>query len=149
MRKWIIPIVTIIALIFTCTSCSKAPINNEVEGFWILDNFTILETNENVKCERLYYGITRMLTEISEKQGTNGYGTYIGCTEYNNNETQLILKDFKVREGTADNGENAPIDKLKHFGINNQEETIFNIIHCDGKTMTLESNYARLELKKF
>ena len=90
-----------------------------------------------------------MLTEISEREGPNGYGTYIGCTEYSNNKTQLILKDFKVREGTADNGENAPINELKHFGINNQEETIFNIVHCDGKTMTLESNYARLELKKF
>lgn len=149
MRTGIKSILMTITLIFTIIGCQKAPINNDIEGFWILDNFTILGTNENIKCKRIYYAITRMLTEISEKQGPNGYGTYIGCTEYRNNETQLILKDFKVREGTADNGENAPIDKLKHFGINNQEETIFNIIHCNGKTMTLESNYARLELKKF
>lgn len=149
MKTGIISILMTITLIFTITGCKKAPINNEIEGFWILDNFTILETNEKIKCERIYYAITRMLTEISEKQGPNGYGTYIGCTEYRNNETQLVLKDFKVRIGTADNGENAPTDKLKHFGINNQRETIFNIVHCNGKTMTLESNYARLELEKF
>lgn len=149
MKKWIISIFTIIALTLANTGCKKAPINNDIEGFWILERFTIIETGEIVKCERLYYGITRMLTEIAEKQGTNGYGTYIGCTEYRNNETQLVLKDFKIRQGTGDNGENAPIDMLKHFGINNQQETIFNIVSCNGKSMTLESDYARLELKKF
>lgn len=149
MKKWIISIFTIIALILTNTGCRKAPINNDVEGFWILEKFTILETGETEKCERLFYSITRMLTEISEKQGPNGYGSYIGCTEYRNNETQLILKDFKVKQDTGDNGKNAPIDMLKHFGINNQQETIFNIVFCNGKAMMLESDYARLELKKF
>ena len=149
MKKWIISIFTIIALILTNTGCRKAPINNDVEGFWILEKFTILETGETEKCERLFYSITRMLTEISEKQGPSGYGSYIGCTEYRNNETQLILKDFKVKQDTGDNGKNAPIDMLKHFGINNQQETIFNIVFCNGKAMMLESDYARLELKKF
>lgn len=149
MKKWIFSICTIITLIFTNTGCKKAPINNDIEGFWILENFTILETGENVKCERLYYSITRMLTEIAEKQGANGYGTYVGCTEYRNNETQLVLKDFKIRQGTGDSGENAPISMLKHFGINNQQETIFNIVFCNGKNMTLESDYACLNLKKF
>ena len=149
MRKWIISIFTIIFLILTNIGCKKAPINNDVEGFWILENFTILETGENIKCERLYYSITRMLTEIAEKQGANGYGTYVGCTEYRNNETQLVLKDFKIKQGTGDSGENAPIDMLRHFGINNQQETIFNIVHCNGKTMTLKSDYAQLELEKF
>lgn len=148
MKKWITSILIII-FIFTNTGCKKAPINSDVEGFWILENFTILETDETVKCERLYYGITRMLTEIAEKQGTNGYGTYIGCTEYRNNETQLVLKDFKTKVETGDNGKNAPIEMLKHFGINNQQETIFNIISCNGKNMILESDYARLSLKKF
>ncbi|MCF2582720.1 lipocalin-like domain-containing protein [Bacteroides caecigallinarum] len=29
------------------------------------------------------------------------------------------------------------------------EETKFRIVHCNGKTMTLESEYSRLELRKF
>lgn len=149
MKRWIISVCTIITLIFINTGCKKAPINNDVEGFWILENFTVLETNEVTKCSRIYYSITRMLTEISEKQGQNGYGTYIGCTEYRNNQTLLILKDFKIKQGTGDNGEDAPINMLKHFGINNQQETVFNIVHCNGKSMILESNYARLVLKKF
>lgn len=90
-----------------------------------------------------------MVTEVAEKQGPNGYGTYIGRTEYRNNETQLVVKDFKVRQSTGDSGEDAPVEKLRHFGIDNQVETVFNVVYCNGKTMTLESDYARLELEKF
>lgn len=90
-----------------------------------------------------------MVTEVSEKEGPNGYDTYISRTEYRENGTQLVLKDFKVRSSTSDNKQNAPIESLRNFGINNQQETIFNIIHCNGKTMTLKSDYAQLELEKF
>lgn len=129
--------------------CKKAPINSDVEGFWILERFTVAETNEAVECERLYYSITRMVTEVAEKDGSKGYGAYIGRTEYRNDETQLVVKDFKIRQSTGDSGQDAPVENLKHFGINNQQETVFDIVKCDGKEMILESDYARLELKKF
>lgn len=137
------------ALMLIICSCQKAPIHANIEGFWKLESFTILETEETVVCERLYYSITRMVTEVSEKEGQNGYGTYIGRTEYRNNGTQLVLKDFKVRANTSDNKEDAPVEKLQHFGLGNQEENVFDIIECNRKTMTLESDYARLELKRF
>ena len=78
-----------------------------------------------------------MVTEVAEKEGPNGYGTYIARSEYRENEPQIVLKDFKIRDGTSDNKQNAPIEVLRIFGINNQQETIFNIVHCNGKTMTL------------
>lgn len=131
------------------SGCKKAPINSDVEGLWVLNRFTVTETGETVECERLYYSITRMVTEVAEKQGSKGYGAYIGRTEYRNNETQLVVKDFKVRQSTGDSGQDAPVEQLKHFGIDNQEETVFDIVKCDGKKMTLESDYARLELTKF
>ena len=89
------------------------------------------------------------MTEVAEKDGSKGYGAYIGRTEYRNDETQLVLKDFKIRQSTGDSGQDAPVENLKHFGINNQQETVFDIVKCDGKEMILESDYARLELKKF
>ena len=109
----------------------------------------VKDTREVVTCERLYYSITRMVTEVSEKQGPNGYGSYIGRTEYRNNETQLVLKDFKVRANTSDHKQDAPVEMLRHFGIDNQAETVFNVSSCDGKYMTLESDYALLKLRKF
>lgn len=149
MKRFLAQILAGICILAGLSGCQKAPINSDIEGQWILKQFTIRETDETVTCERLYYSITRMVTEVAEKQGPNGYGAYIGRTEYRNNETQLVVKDFKVRQSTSDSGENAPVEKLRHFGIDNQEETVFDVIHCNGKTMTLESDYARLELEKF
>ena len=149
MKRFLAQILAGICILAGLSGCQKAPINSDIEGLWILKQFTIRETDETVTCERLYYSITRMVTEVAEKQGPNGYGTYIGRTEYRNNETQLVVKDFKVRQSTGDSGEDAPVEKLRHFGIDNQVETVFNVVYCNGKTMTLESDYAWLELEKF
>ena len=108
-------------------SCEKAPIRNDVEGFWKLERYTILSTDETIECKNLYYSITRLVTEVSERNGTNGYGTYIARTGYEDNESTLVLSDFKVRGGTADTGENAPIEGLLNYGINSQKETKFRI----------------------
>ena len=149
MKRFLAQILSGICILTGLNGCQKAPINSDIEGQWILKQFTIRETDETVTCQRLYYSITRMVTEVAEKQGPNGYGAYIGRTEYRNDETQLVVKDFKVRQSTSDSGENAPVEKLRYFGIDNQAETVFDVIHCNGKTMTLESDYARLELEKF
>lgn len=149
MKRFLAQILAGICILAGLSGCQKAPINSDIEGQWILKQFTLRETDETVTCERLYYSITRMVTEVAEKQGPNGYGTYIGRTEYRNNETLLVVKDFKVRQSTGDSGEKAPVEKLRPFGINNQAETVFDVVHCNGKTMTLQSDYARLELEKF
>lgn len=149
MKRFLAQILAAICILTGLNGCQKAPINSDIEGQWILKQFTLRETDETVTCERLYYSITRMVTEVAEKQGPNGYGTYIGRTEYRKNETQLVVKDFKVRQSTGDSGEDAPVEKLRHFGIDNQVETVFDVVHCNGKTMTLQSDYARLELEKF
>lgn len=149
MKRFLAQILAGICILAGLSGCQKAPINSDIEGQWILKQFTLRETDETVTCERLYYSITRMVTEVAEKQGPNGYGAYIGRTEYRNNETQLVVKDFKVRQSTGDSGEDAPVEKLRHFGIDNQVETVFDVVYCNGKTMTLQSDYARLELEKF
>lgn len=141
----------LLTLLFLCLqliSCEKAPIRSDVEGFWRLERYTVLSTDETIECNRLYYSITRLVTEVSDKGG-NGFGAYIARTGYEDNENTLVLSDFKVRGGTADNGEDAPVEGLRNYGINSREETKFRIIDCDGKTMALESDYARLELRKF
>lgn len=149
MKRFLAQILAGICILAGLSGCQKAPINSDIEGQWILKQFTLRETDETVTCERLYYSITRMVTEVAEKQGPNGYGAYIGRTEYRNDETQLVVKDFKVRYQTTDTGEDAPVGQLRHFGIDNQAETVFDVVHCNGKTMTLQSDYARLELEKF
>lgn len=145
MKQFFITIILAVLM----TGCSKAPIRSDVEGFWKLRQFTVISTGETVDCSNLYYSITRMVTEVSERQGDNGYGLYMARTEYRDNETKLVLKDFKVSGGTADTGENAPVEDLRHYGIDSQEETEFSIVSCKGGRMTLRSDYAELSLEKF
>lgn len=149
MKKWAINLWIVCVLLIMATGCTKKPINEDVEGFWILKSFTTLADGEVHQCNRLYYSITCMVTEVSEKQGDKGLDAYVGRTGYNENETQLILSDFKVRASTSDNGKNAPVEGLREYGINSQEITVFDIVKCDGKSMILQSDYARLELEKF
>ncbi len=149
MKKWAINLWMVCVLLIMATGCTKKPINEDVEGFWILKSFTTLADGEVHQCNRLYYSITCMVTEVSEKQGDKGLDAYVGRTGYNENETQLILSDFKVRASTSDNGKNAPVEGLREYGINSQEITVFDIVKCDGKSMILQSDYARLELEKF
>lgn len=149
MKKLAVKLGLVCMLLLTAAGCTKKPINNDVEGFWVLKSFTTLADGEVHQCNRLYYSITCMVTEVSEKQGDKGLDAYVGRTGYNENETQLILSDFKVRASTSDNGQNAPVEGLREYGINNQEITVFDIVKCNGKSMTLQSDYARLELEKF
>lgn len=110
---------------------------------------TIISTGEELDCSNLYYSITRLVTEVSERNGSHGYGSYVSRTEYLDDNTKLVLKDFKVRGGTADTGEDAPVEDLRHYGIDSQEETVFEIVKCKRGKMTLRSDYAEIVLEKF
>ena len=51
----------LLTLLFLCLqliSCEKAPIRSDVEGFWKLERFTVLSTDETVECQNLYYSIS-------------------------------------------------------------------------------------------
>lgn len=131
------------------TGCTKQPLNSDVEGFWVLKSFVTLSDGQSHQCRRLYYSITRMVTEVAEKGGDQNLTSCIARTGYNEDQSQLILTDFKIRGGTSDLRKDATVEQLMPYGIDSQELTTFDIIHCDGKNMTLQSDYARLELERF
>lgn len=137
-------------LLISLGGCRKAPIDEHIQGFWILKEFTTLSDNKLHKCNRLYFSIGRFISELSEKQGSNGYGTYIGLNEFSDDKKNLIISDFLIKSG-SESGSSvpAPVEGLQHYGINSQEETVFDIVFCNGKRMTLKSDYAVLELEKF
>lgn len=136
--------ISAIFLLSLLAGCAKAPVNSDVEGFWKVKEITVLSTGETTRYTEMYYSITRMVTEV------RGSGdAYISRTGYSDNETKLVLKDFKVRYSTGDKKENAPVEGLRRYGINSQSETVFDIVKCDGRKMTLQSDYSRLEMEKF
>lgn len=126
----------------------KEPIDNDIEGFWKLERFETNADGRMHECTRLYYSITRYVVEVSEKQGPNGYGTFIGRFGYKDGETKVVMKDFKQRANTSDNGVSATVDDLKPFGIDSLETT-FDVVVADGDNLVLRSDYATLQLTRF
>ena len=148
-RLRIIRSVWLLVFVLIATSCEKAPVNHTVEQHWLLERFTIKETNDVVPCERLYFGITCMVTVVSEKQGSHGYGSYVARTEYRDDKKVLVLRDFQVRTNGYTAGKKATPEQLMPYGIIDPEETAFAIHKVSHKRLVLESDYARLELRKF
>ena len=130
-------------------ACEKAPLNSDIEGHWQLEQFTVLATNEVVPCRYLYYGITRMVTEVARKAGDKENVSFVARTSYGESETVLILSNFKVNGYNTDLGVNATASQLKPFGIVNPEKTSFKVLKVSQKQLVLESDYARLQLRKF
>ena len=140
---------TIIMMSCFFIGCKKAPINEKIEGHWLVESITTLEDNETTYPYRLYYGIGRTLTELFEKQGNLGLGRYLCRTEYRENETVLVLKDFVIRVDSGDKGETPTREKLEPYGIINPQETVFNVLKSTRKRLVIESDWARIELKRF
>ena len=130
-------------------SCEKAPIREDVEGYWQLKSVTYLETGEAVEYNGLYYSITMMLVKVSDPHNRYGCGQAFGRLRYEDDNSSLVLSDFYVGKWNVDTGVQAQVENLIPYGINSRDEIKFRIVHCNGKTMTLESEYARLELRKF
>ena len=130
-------------------SCEKAPIREDVEGYWQLKSVTYLETGEAVEYNGLYYSISMMLVKVSDPHGRYGCGQAFGRLKYEDDNNSLVFSDFYVGAGNVDTGVQAQVENLIPYGINSRDEIKFRIVHCNGKTMTLESEYSRLELRKF
>lgn len=154
----LINFITVWTFLISLVSCEKKPVHDDLEQHWKLEQFTIQETGELIACNRLFFGITRMVTEIAEKQlsdglqdgpALQGYGAYIARTEYREGGKVLVLRDFKVRGATSDAKVEATVEQLLPFGINNSEKTVFKVLRLSGGKLVLQSDYARLELRKF
>lgn len=148
MKRYI-NLVFIIILGCLMTGCKKAPINEKIEGHWVIESITTLENNETTYPKRLYYGIGRNLIELKEKQGDKNYGNYLCSKEYQDDESVIICTHFVEREEWGDNGVQPTPQQLEPYGIINPEKTIFNVIKSTRHILVLESDWARIKLKRF
>ena len=89
-----------------------------------------------------------MYAPLLQHNEIRGYGTYIGRFGYEDGETKVVMKDFKQRAATSDNGVDATVEDLLPFGINSTETT-FDVVVADGDNLVLRSDYATLQLTRF
>lgn len=126
----------------------KAPIDEDIEGFWQLERFQTIADSETHECKRLYFSITRYVVEVAEKEGPNGYGAYIGRFEYLDGRKRVAMRCFKHRAFTSDDHTDATVEQLLPFGMN-ATSTVFDVVVADGDNLVLRSDYAVLQLKRF
>lgn len=137
----------IIMIVFTCSCDKKWPINGNLDGYWQL--ITVETKSDGVKtnCHRMYIGIQLHMIELKDL-GNNGYKNFFGEFNYDEDKNIVVIKNLKEKVSTSDNGQMAEIKDLNPYGINSQE-TVFDVIKADGKTLILESDYARLTMRSF
>lgn len=151
MKTVIRNIMCLILLCIGLAGCAKAPIDNDVEGFWQLESFTTHADNKTYPCTRKYFGITRQVVEIATRPlpGTNVREEAFVCRfAYSEGHTKVTMKDFKWRQVTGDSGVDVDMATLRHYGIN-ANPTTFNVQTANGKHLVLVSDYATLVLKRF
>ncbi len=145
-----ITLASLIALL--CTSCEKKPIDEDIEGMWKMEQFTTIEDGVvHNECQRIFISIQLQLVQLNEKQCEHGYGTYIGHFSYNDDHSEVTMKDFKYQYSsttTGDDGIDATVEELLPYGIN-ATETTFRVLEADGSRLVLQSDYATLELTSF
>lgn len=137
----------IIMIVFTCSCDKKWPINGNLDGYWQLMTVETKTDGTKKDCHRMYIGIQLHMIELKDL-GNNGYESFFGEFNYNEDEDIVIIKNLKEKSSTSDNGKVADITDLNPYGIN-ALETGFKVVKADGKTLILESNYARLTMRSF
>ena len=132
-----------------CCGCDwKDPIDEDIEGFWRLERFETRADGQMHECERMYYSITRMVVEVSERQGPNGYDSFVARFEYKDGREKVVMRDFKRRAATSDSHEDATVEELLPFGLG-ATTTEFEVVVADGDNLVLRSDYATLQLTRF
>lgn len=146
--KWM-GLLLMLLLVWLCGCDRKWPMNGALDGQWQL--LTVETRADGVvtdrKDEQLYFRFQLQLMMLTDLGG-NGYGTYIGRMTYDQEIQVVQTQEMNVRNNTGDSGIAATAEQLTPFGLDNGA-TRFEVVKADGDHLILESDYARLTLRKF
>jgi len=118
-----------IAIITLLCSCQKEDKNGDLGGFWKLMSITTQNDGitQNTKQDSRFWAIQLKLIQINN---------HLGRFQHKGDSLLIQMID---QSG----------DKLKEYGLFRAEDERFKIEHLDRNSMTLQSEYAKLRLKKF
>lgn len=146
--KWM-ELLLMLLLVWLCGCDRKWPMNGALDGQWQL--LTVETRADGVvtdrKDEQLYFRFQLQLMMLTDLGG-NGYGTYVGRMTYDQEAQIVQTQEMNVRNNTGDSGIAATAEQLASFGLDNGV-TRFEVVKADGDHLILESDYARLTLRKF
>lgn len=143
--------ITTLLIIITLlhTSCQEySYIENDLHGLWQVTTVEDKATTEVTEAQGdLYYSFQRNMVVVSYNSPTKPTGQMM--TQYTSDflleGDSIHINDFRLYQ---EYDKRAPLQDLKRFGIH-EEQTTFHIERPDRKSMFLESEQARVTLRKY
>ena len=117
-------------LLLMASACGKMPINGDLDGRWQIMKIEYVSGGEEVP-ERAYYSVALHTINLMKVDVSNQTGNM----EYTGDSLFVVMPVSKVED-------------LLPFGMNGTEQR-FGVKELTSKYLVLQSNYARLEFRKF
>lgn len=126
MKRYII----MVLLVLIASACGKMPINGDLDGRWQIMKIVYASGEEEMP-ERAYYSVALHTINLMKV----GVSNQTGNMEYTGDSLFVVMPV-------------SPVEKLLPFGMNATEQR-FGVKELTSKHLVLQSNYARLEFRKF
>ena len=123
MKRYTIAVV----LVLIVSACGKTPINGDLDGRWQIMKIEYTSGEEETP-ERAYYSVALHTINLMQVGGT-------GNMEYTGDSLFVVMPISTVED-------------LLPFGMNGTEQR-FGVKELTSKHLVLQSDYARLEFRKF
>ena len=117
-------------LLLMAGACGKMPINGDLDGRWQIMKIEYASGEEEVP-ERAYYSVALHTINLMKVD----VGNQTGNMEYTGDSLFVVMPISKVKD-------------LLPFGMNGTEQR-FGVKELTSKYLVLQSDYARLEFRKF
>ena len=117
-------------LLLMASACGKMPINGDLDGRWQIMKIEYASGEEEVP-ERAYYSVALNTINLMKV----GVSNQTGNMEYTGDSLFVVMPISKVED-------------LLPFGMNGTEQR-FGVKELTSNHLVLQSDYARLEFRKF
>ena len=117
-------------LLLMASACGKMPINGDLDGRWQIMKIEYASGGEEAP-ERAYYSVALHTINLMKV----GVTSQTGNMEYTGDSLFVVMPVSKVKD-------------LLPFGMNGTEQR-FGVKELTSKYLVLQSDYARLEFRKF
>ena len=122
--------ITAVLLVLMVSACGKMPINGDLDGRWQIMKIEYASGVEEAP-ERAYYSVALHTINLMKVDVTS----LTGNMEYTGDSLFVVMPVSKVKD-------------LLPFGMNGTEHR-FGVKALPSKYLVLQSDYARLEFRKF
>lgn len=161
MRTTLYYILTLLCCVSVLSSCDKLPANGELEGFWQVTEIRLHNEDGSaevipMKGTKMFWTFQRDLLSITSPDNPNIYEReLLSRFSHQGNTlklTQMYIhlrsEDIPVTQELLDGSVPEYPLNLLQFGLN-APVTTFTIRTLNGTSFIIESEYARISLRKF